>query len=157
MKISISPATDSHRAGAANPLVMMLIASAALVVALYWLLPSSTPSGAADADELLMYCAAGMRYPLEAIVAEYEREFGTTVQLQYGGSNTLLNQLEVSRTGKTVTNKFQKLSFAQSFAESPRLLASLQTFNESDPAGLRYRKLTTRSVDFLILRSSCMV
>src|SRR5688572_19290592 len=52
-----------------------------------------------ETSELLMYCAAGMRYPLERIAAKYEAEYGIRVNLQYGGSNTLLNQLEVNKTG----------------------------------------------------------
>ena len=46
-----------------------------------------------------MYCAAGMRYPVEEIVQKYEAEYGVQVNLQYGGSNTLLNQLEVNKSG----------------------------------------------------------
>jgi molybdate transport system substrate-binding protein len=53
----------------------------------------------APAGELLMYCAAGMRYPMEQITKRYEDEFGVRVNLQYGGSNTLLNQLEVNKSG----------------------------------------------------------
>jgi molybdenum ABC transporter molybdate-binding protein len=40
-----------------------------------------------------------MRYPMDEIAKAYEKEYGVAVQLQYGGSNTLLNQLEVSHTG----------------------------------------------------------
>jgi molybdenum ABC transporter molybdate-binding protein len=53
-------------------------------------------------DGLFVYCAAGMRYPMEKIKADYEQEFGSRgvkIQLQYNGSNTLLSQLEVSKTG----------------------------------------------------------
>lgn len=49
--------------------------------------------------ELFMYCAAGMRYAMEKIVEQYGHETGVQVRLQYGGSNTLLNQLEVNQTG----------------------------------------------------------
>jgi molybdenum ABC transporter molybdate-binding protein len=48
---------------------------------------------------LFMYCAAGLRAPVEQIAADYEREYGVDVQLQYGGSNTLLSQAEVSKIG----------------------------------------------------------
>ncbi len=48
---------------------------------------------------LLMYCAAGIRTPVEQIAAAYEREFGVPIQLQYGGSNTLLSQITVAKTG----------------------------------------------------------
>jgi len=48
---------------------------------------------------LFMYCAAGMRKPVEEIAKAYEKEYGVRVELQFGGSNTLLNQLEVSKIG----------------------------------------------------------
>ncbi len=58
------------------------------------------PTANADSDRpLFVYCAAGMRKPIEEIVAAYGREYGVPIHLQYGGSNTLLGQLEVSRTG----------------------------------------------------------
>jgi molybdenum ABC transporter molybdate-binding protein len=40
-----------------------------------------------------------MRIPVERIAAEYEQQYGVHVQLQYGGSNTLLSQMEVSQVG----------------------------------------------------------
>ena len=57
------------------------------------------PASAAFDRPLFLYCAAGMRKPIEEIVAAYRREYGIPIHLQYGGSNTLLGQLEVSRTG----------------------------------------------------------
>ncbi|MBC8355159.1 MAG: molybdate ABC transporter substrate-binding protein [Planctomycetes bacterium] len=58
-----------------------------------------TANSAAGTSELLMYCAAGMRYPMEQIAGKYEAEYGIRINLQYGGSNTLLNQLEVNKSG----------------------------------------------------------
>ncbi len=49
--------------------------------------------------QLFMYCAAGCRLPVEKVMADYEREYGIAVQLLYGGSNTLLSQIEVAKTG----------------------------------------------------------
>ncbi len=60
---------------------------------------AGSDNSSTSADELLVYCAAGMRYPLEQVAAEYESEFGVRINLQYGGSNTLLNQLEVNKSG----------------------------------------------------------
>lgn len=51
------------------------------------------------AEALLVYCAASNRAVLDVIRAEYEREFGRSVQVQYGPSQTLLSSIEVSRTG----------------------------------------------------------
>jgi molybdenum ABC transporter molybdate-binding protein len=50
-------------------------------------------------NELFMYCAAGLRLPVEQIAADYRREYGVAVQIQYGGSNTLLSQLDVAKMG----------------------------------------------------------
>jgi molybdenum ABC transporter molybdate-binding protein len=52
-----------------------------------------------DQTALMLYCAAGMRAPIENIVAAYEAECGVRVSTQFGGSNTLLSQIEIGRTG----------------------------------------------------------
>ena len=46
---------------------------------------------------LILFCAAGMRLPIEAIRQAFEKECGIRVDVQYGGSNTLLSQMQVSR------------------------------------------------------------
>ena len=48
---------------------------------------------------ITVFCAASNRAVIEAIRADYEKEFGDSVQVQYGASQTLLSSLEVSRTG----------------------------------------------------------
>jgi molybdate transport system substrate-binding protein len=48
---------------------------------------------------LLVYCAGGLKGPLEAIRPQYEREFGQRLEIQYGGSNTLLANLQVTGRG----------------------------------------------------------
>lgn len=47
------------------------------------------------AEPILVYCAAGVRVPVEAA----EKAYGGKIQLQYGGSNTLLANAEVSGKG----------------------------------------------------------
>ena len=47
----------------------------------------------------MVYCAAGLKPPVEALVQAYEQESGARVQLQYGGSGTLLSNLRVARRG----------------------------------------------------------
>lgn len=49
--------------------------------------------------ELTLYCAAGLRGPVEEIVHRYGRECGVAVNVQYGGSNTLLAQIEAGKVG----------------------------------------------------------
>src|SRR5688572_29777961 len=55
------------------------------------------PSNAAR--PVLVYCGAGMRMPVDAAAKAYEAETGVRVELQYGGSQTLLANAEVSKTG----------------------------------------------------------
>jgi molybdenum ABC transporter molybdate-binding protein len=51
------------------------------------------------ADSVFLYCAAGIRNPVAAVAKQYEKEYGVRVQIQYGGSGTLLSSLRASKTG----------------------------------------------------------
>lgn len=53
-----------------------------------------TPGGS-----VMMYCAVALRPPVTEIAAAYERETGVRVEVQYGGSGTLLSNLQVSGLG----------------------------------------------------------
>lgn len=48
---------------------------------------------------LTVYCAAGLKKPVSAAAEEFERESGVRVQLQYGGTGTLLSQIRVAKSG----------------------------------------------------------
>jgi molybdenum ABC transporter molybdate-binding protein len=89
------------RQGAIHRFYVTLLAAGALCAVLSLLLAgmSDRPHTGANANELFVYCAAGVRPAVEQIAANYEREYGVRVQLQYAGSNTLLNQIAVARTG----------------------------------------------------------
>lgn len=76
-----------------------LAAGAVLVAMLFWQSRTPSPVTAAGQKPLLMFCAAGVKPPVEAIAREYERAFGVRVQLQYGGSGTLLSSLRVTKVG----------------------------------------------------------
>ncbi|MGN6134003.1 MAG: molybdate ABC transporter substrate-binding protein, partial [Aureliella sp.] len=60
---------------------------------------SSSESKQPSAEPLLLFCAASNRGPMDAICADYLREFGRSVEIQYGASQTLLSSIEVSHTG----------------------------------------------------------
>lgn len=47
----------------------------------------------------MLYCAASNSMVIDAIVADYVSEFGRHVDVQYGGSQTLLSSIEVSGSG----------------------------------------------------------
>jgi len=82
------------------PASVVVVVSLLIVVGLgtsLYLLSRRTRS--VTGKSLTMYCAAGLRAPVEQVVRQYSHEYGVTVQVQYGGSNTLLAQVEASRTG----------------------------------------------------------
>lgn len=52
-----------------------------------------------EGSSLTVYCAAGLKKPVTAIADQYKEEFGTEVNLQFGGTGTLLGQLRVAKRG----------------------------------------------------------
>ena len=76
------------------------VAVIAIVLAVTWPGRRTAPAaGTTPRDHLLLYCAAGIRDPIQSIIADYAKECGVTVDVQYGGSGTLLSNLEVARRG----------------------------------------------------------
>jgi molybdenum ABC transporter molybdate-binding protein len=51
------------------------------------------------ARPLVVWCAAGLRGPLEVLAQAYQKETGNRVELRYGGSQTILAQIEVTGQG----------------------------------------------------------
>ena len=56
-------------------------------------------SPGAAAEPLMVYCAASLKAPVEALAKDYEQRYHTPVRLQFGPSQSLLASIEVSRTG----------------------------------------------------------
>src|SRR5687767_13048282 len=91
-----------------NRSLTILIASVAALAGLFWLTPSgrmrppitAMKPGAQTTDQtttpLVVFCAASNRAVMAAVRADYEAEFGVPVNVQYGPSQTLLANLEVS-------------------------------------------------------------
>jgi molybdate transport system substrate-binding protein len=81
---------------------LTFLASIAVLVVLIGLLVwDGWRRGAAPPGKrpLLVYCAAGVRPPVEAAARDYQQAYGVEVQLQYGGSQTLLANIEASKRG----------------------------------------------------------
>jgi len=87
----------------APPLRIILITGLILFVGsiglLSWLGTGQETDNRPGERSLLLYCAAGIKEPVEAIIQQYERETGRRVQIEYGGSGTLLAKLEVIQQG----------------------------------------------------------
>ena len=75
----------------------LLFALAVGLAALALLQRGSTPVRGQTA--LTVYCAAGLKQPVEAIAAKYRAEVGVEVQLQYGPTGALLSNLRVAKQG----------------------------------------------------------
>ena len=73
-----------------------LLILCALFFSLSWL-GYDASQGKIGGVPITVFSAAGMRYPMDEISAAYTTEYGTPIQLQYGGSNTMLSQLEVGQ------------------------------------------------------------
>jgi molybdate transport system substrate-binding protein len=74
-------------------LAAAVLAAALLVYGLLrtWGPGTTAPGPSAGAGkELQVFCAVSLRSPLEELAREYEREYGTRINLQFGGSGTLL-------------------------------------------------------------------
>ncbi len=79
-------------------LVLISIVAAVLLVLMLRMKPRDN-EGSKNGVPLVVYCAAGIKPPVEAVAKEYEKTFGIPVQIQYGGSGTLLSNLRVSKVG----------------------------------------------------------
>jgi molybdate transport system substrate-binding protein len=77
---------------AAIALVVLAAALAALVL-------FQRGGSAPPASPLTVYCAAGLKKPVEAIAEQYRRESGVEVRLQYGPTGTLLSNIRVAKQG----------------------------------------------------------
>jgi len=76
------------------------VAVVAIVLTVTWPGHRTAPAaGTTPREHLLLYCAAGIRDPIQSIIADYAKEYGVTVDVQYGGSGTLLSNLQVARRG----------------------------------------------------------
>ena len=67
---------------------------AGLITYLAW-----KPERELDRTPLVVFCAAGLKSPVAEAAEEYEKEYGVPVSLTYGGSETLLANIQVSGKG----------------------------------------------------------
>ncbi|MGE3805033.1 MAG: molybdate ABC transporter substrate-binding protein [Gemmataceae bacterium] len=69
-----------------------VVAVAVLIALLMW-------KPAEPKQPLVVYCAAGLRLPVQEAAKAYEAEYGIPVQLDFRGSNTLLSTIELAERG----------------------------------------------------------
>lgn len=98
---SPSPSRSRFVSGRATTAVLAIIAIGVLVVwaASYLIQKRNGPAASSASEPLIVYCAASLKAPVEAIAKDYQDKYHTAIQLQFGASQTLLAGIEVSRTG----------------------------------------------------------
>ncbi len=74
-----------------------ILAVAALSFLLVW--NSDTSVSVSSDQPLVIYCAAGLKPPVDEIARAYERAYGRSIQLQYGGSGMLLSNIRIVARG----------------------------------------------------------
>lgn len=77
----------THRTGNIKALAVGSLAVAVLLVFILWA-PWSR-RGVHSEEELLLYCAAGISQPVDAVVADYQRQYGVKVRVEYDASGKL--------------------------------------------------------------------
>lgn len=70
-----------------------------LTAALVALLLTGAGCGPETEAELLLYCGAGIRPPVEELVQLFEEEHGIAIRVDYAGSEVLLSKIKISREG----------------------------------------------------------
>lgn len=55
--------------------------------------------GCSSGESIMVYSGAGMRQPMDEIGAAFEEEYDVEVTYNYGGSQTLLSQMELTQKG----------------------------------------------------------
>lgn len=87
--------TSAREAGSWKPgLVLSILVALGLGYAIYEMGRDPTPEGG---RVLHVYCAAGMRLPLEEVVSEFEKEVGAKVVLEHGSSGELEGKLALEK------------------------------------------------------------
>lgn len=89
------------RAGQVSGTTVAVLASVAVALAgilALWKL-GAEPRRSTETRPLNVFCAAALKSSVEAIAKQYEAEYGTPIQLQFGPSQTLLANIEVSKFG----------------------------------------------------------
>lgn len=103
-----------------------LLAIIVLIVALHFF---TRPKDRSSGEPLLVYCAAGIKAPVAELAELFEKKYGVHVQLQYGGSGTLLGNMEISRKGDVfiaADQSYVELAQDKGLIDETLPLASLQ-------------------------------
>ena len=80
-------------------LLVFLIGLPLMVCAVLMLTLFGSPTNQPNEAPLLVFCAAGVKQPISQIAENYRRECGMEVQLQFGGTGSLISQVSLNKQG----------------------------------------------------------
>ena len=124
----------------------LMIASIVALIALFAVMTGTDSANRSEIDSdvsILLHCAASNRAVMESIRADYEQEFGRSVQIQYGPSQTLLSSIEVSRQGDLylpADDSYLTLGKSKELINETIPIAQMQAglvVSRSNPKGIR--------------------
>ena len=78
-----------------NGVIWSVISVVGLIILLF--LWKEFPGNEPSPDDLVVYCAAGIRLPVEEAAAAFEKEFGVSITLDYDSSGALEGKLQLDR------------------------------------------------------------
>ncbi len=91
---------STHQTPRSKPILYGFMAVAGLTLVLGIIAMLRDSKGRTPGPKVLfVHAAASLKTPLEKIAADYERETGTRIDLNYGGSQTLLANISIARRG----------------------------------------------------------
>ena len=78
---------------------LILSTTVVMVVLLFGCRAEKPEESDSKAKELLLYCGAGIRPPVEQMVEAFRREHGVKIVTDYAGSEVLLSKMKLARRG----------------------------------------------------------
>jgi molybdenum ABC transporter molybdate-binding protein len=82
-----------------GPWLVMLASLVVLGVLIASLIDFGSSASSEGGGPLVVFCAASNKGVMEAVRADYEKQYGAKLQIQYGPSQTLLESIKLSGTG----------------------------------------------------------
>ncbi len=114
-------------------LLILTIVVLAVVLGGYLILQKSRPvaESGPGGRAITIFCAAGVKIPLEAVAEAFIKETGKPLKFQFGGTATLLSQLRVSAGAADLFISADAVSIAE--AKNLGLIAEMLPFGKQTP------------------------
>ena len=92
-------AESSHKYGgrSGNGWLLLLVSTFLVSFMVFFLRNDSSLGVADEKQELLVYCAAGVKKAVEEVAGKFEQELGIKIALEFASSGVLANKLKTDR------------------------------------------------------------